>query len=101
MKTFIELIKRGAADRQIVLVNTARALKYLEDYSTRQSQLFPVLEQYHKVPDQLEGLKSEFQFLKEATYRDITNLQQALNVQQAYTTTLCTHVNAILARVIN
>ena len=99
IKTFVELIKRGAADRQIVLVNTAWALKYLEDYGTRQSQLFTVLEQYYKVPDQLGDLKSEFWFLKEATSRNVTNLQQVLNVQQAYTTILCTHINAIFARV--
>ena len=37
--------------------------------------------------------------MKESTSRNITNLQQALNVQQAYTTALCTHINAILARV--
>ena len=34
--------------------------------------------------------------MKEATSRNITNLQQVLNVQQSYTTTLCTHINAIL-----
>ena len=37
--------------------------------------------------------------MKEATSRNVTNLQQALNVQQAYTTTLCAHINTILARV--
>ena len=37
--------------------------------------------------------------MKEATSRNVTNLQQALNVQQVYTTTLCTHINAILTRV--
>ena len=30
IQTFVELIKRNIADRQIVLVNTAQALKYLE-----------------------------------------------------------------------
>ena len=36
IKKFIEIIKRSATDRQIVLVNTARALKYLEDFGQRQ-----------------------------------------------------------------
>ena len=44
VQTFVELIKRNTADKQIVLVNTARALKYLEDYGQRQFQLFTVLE---------------------------------------------------------
>ena len=42
-KTFVE-IKQSTTDRQIVLVNMARALKYLEDFGQRQSQLFTVLE---------------------------------------------------------
>ena len=32
IKTFIEIIKHCATDHQIVLVNTTRALKYLEDF---------------------------------------------------------------------
>ena len=44
IQTFVELIKRNTADKQIVLVNMAQALKYLEAYGQRQSQLFTVLE---------------------------------------------------------
>ena len=54
IKTFVKIVKRRATDRQIVLVNIARALKYLEDFGQRQSQLFTVLEKYHLVPDSLE-----------------------------------------------
>ena len=43
IKTFVEIVKRSATDRQIILVNTARALKYLEDFGQRQSQLVTVL----------------------------------------------------------
>ena len=81
-----------------MLVNTARALKYLESNGQRQSQLFTVLEKYHQVPDGLEDLKSQFSFLKEATSRNIENLQQAITVQQTFTTSLCGHVNIILSR---
>ena len=95
IQTFVELIKRNAVNRQIVLVNTARALQYLEAYGQRQSQLFTVLEKYHQVPDSLEDLKSQFHFLKEATSRNVENLQQAINLQQTYTTTLCSHINVI------
>ena len=35
IKTFIEIIKWSATDRQILLVNTSRALKYLEDFGQR------------------------------------------------------------------
>ena len=98
IQTFIEIIKQNASNRQIVLVNTARALKYLESYGQRQSQLFTVLEKYHQVPDGLEDLKSQFSFLKEATSRNVENLQQAITVQQTYTTNLCGHFNVILSR---
>ena len=63
IQTFVEIIKRNTSDRQIVLVNTARALKYLEAYGQRQSQLFTVLEKYHQVPNSREDLKSQFHFL--------------------------------------
>ena len=84
IKTFVKIIKRSATDRQIILVNIARALKYLEDFRQRQSQLFTVLEKYHLVPDSLENLQSQFNFLKEATSRNIENLQQAITVQQTH-----------------
>ena len=80
-------------------MNTARALKYLESCGQRQSQLFTVLEKYHQVPDGLEDLKSQFSFLKEATSRNVENLQQAITAQQTYTTNLCGHFNVILSRI--
>ena len=42
IKTFMEIIKWSVTDCQIVCINTARALKYLEDFGQRQSQLFTV-----------------------------------------------------------
>ena len=44
-------------------------------------------------------MKSQFSFLKEATSRNVENLQQAITVQQTYTTNLCGHVNVILSRI--
>ena len=99
IQTFVELIKRNTANKQIVLVNTARALKYLGADGQRQSQLFTVSEKYHQVPNSLEDLKSHFHFLKEETSRNVENLQQALNLQQTYTTTLCSHLNVIFSRI--
>ena len=58
-----------------------------------------VLEKYHQVPNGLEDLKSHFHFLKEATSRNVQNLQQALNLQQTYTTASCSHVNVIFSRI--
>ena len=96
MKTFVKIIKWSATDRQTVLVNTARALKYLEDFGQRQSQLFTVLEKYHLVLDSLENLQLQFSFLKQATSKNAENLQQAITVQQTFTVNLCTYINNIL-----
>ena len=74
IKTFIEIIKCSATDHQIVLVNTARAVKYLKDFSEQQSQLFTVLEKYHFLPDNLENLQLQFGFMKKATSNNIEHL---------------------------
>ena len=82
IKTFIEIIKWSTTDRQIVLVNMARALKYSEDFGQRQSQLFTICEKYHLLPDNLENLQSQFGFLKQATSKNVKTLQPTINVQQ-------------------
>ena len=61
-------------------------------------QLFTVLEKYHQVPDNLEDLKAQFNLLREATSRNVENLQQVINLQQMYTTALCGHINIIFSR---
>ena len=99
IKTFVEIIKCSATDHQIVLVNTAGALKYLEDFGEQQSQLFTVLEKYHLLPDNLENLQSQLGFLKKATSKNIEQIQQAISVQQNCTATLCTYINKILPRI--
>ena len=99
IKTFVEIVKHSASDHQIVLVNTARALKYLEDFSEQQSQLFTVLEKYHLLPNSLENLQLQFGFLKKATLKNIKHLQQAISAQQNCTGTICTYINNILPRI--
>ena len=96
IKIFVEIVKCSATDCQIVLINTARALKYLEDFSERQSQLFTVLEKYHLLPNNFENLQLQFGFLKKATLKNIEHLQQAISVQQNCSTTICTYINNIL-----
>ena len=96
IKAFVEIIKRSATDHQIVLVNMARTLKHLKDFGKRQSQLFKVLEKYHLLPDNFKYLQSQFGFLKQATSKNIEHLQQAINVQQTCTATVCMYINSIL-----
>ena len=40
MEPFVLIIKRQFADHQLLLVNTAHCLKFLEEYIDRQSQIY-------------------------------------------------------------
>ena len=91
IKTFILLIKRQFADRQTLLVNTTHSLKFLKEYTNRQTQVWKVLQKYHNLPDEVDDLHShfesfkstietDFKHLKEATSRNIQNIQTSLNI---------------------
>ena len=41
------------------------------------------------------NIEKEFAFLKEATHKNVENFQSSLNLQQMYSTALCSHVNNI------
>ena len=102
IKTLTQLLKSSFNDRQLVLVNTVRALKFLESYASRQSKLWKVLSKYDTLPDHFNDLQTmlqtEFSLLKKATSKNIENLQEAVNLQQTYTTSLCSHINTIYAK---
>ena len=102
IKTLTHLLKCNFTDRQTVLVNTARALKFLESYGDRQAKLWKVLTKYDKLPDHFHDLQTtlqtEFACLKKASSKNIDQFQEAINLQQTYTTSLCSHVNTIYAK---
>ena len=99
IKTLTQLLKGSFNDRQIIIVNMARALKFLESYGNRQTKLWKVLSKYDKLPDHFHDLQTtlqtEFNLLKKATLNNLENLHDAINLQQMYTTSLCSHVNTI------
>ena len=71
IKILTHLLKNSCHDRQLVLVNSARMLKFLESYAARQAKLWKVLSKYHHLPDHFHDLKTtlqaEFDLLKKAT----------------------------------
>ena len=106
IKTFVFLIKRQFADRQTLLINTTHSLKFLEEYTNRQAQIWKVLQKYHNLPDDVEDLHSHFdsfksiietnfKHLKEAMSHNMQNIQTSLGIQQTYSSTLCSHINNI------
>ena len=104
IKTLTQLLKGSLNNRQIVLVNTARALKFLESHGKRQTKLWKVLSKYDKLPDHFHdlqtALQTEFNLLKKATSKNVKNLHDAINLQQTYTTSLCSHVNTIYTKLV-
>ena len=104
IETFVTLLKRQFTDRQLLLVNTTRRLKFLEDYADCQGQIWKIFQKHQTIPDDIQdlhfyiddfknGIEKEFAFLKEATHKNIENFQSSLSLQQTYS--LCSHVNNI------
>ena len=109
IETFVSIIKRQFTDRQTLLVNTAHSLKFLEEYSDRQAQIWKIFHKHHNIPDDVEDLhlhfdcfktsiKTKFKHLKEATSRNVQNIQTSLSIQQTYSSTLCSHINNIYSK---
>ena len=111
IETFVSIIKRQFADRQLLLVNTAHCLKFLEEYSDRQAQIWKISHKHHNIPDNLEdlhlhfddfktSLETDFKHLKEVTFHNIQNIQMSLNLQQTYSSSLCSHINNIYSKLL-
>ena len=61
-----------------------------------------MLSKYHSFLDHFHDLKTtlqaEFDLLKKATSKNVQNIQEAVQSQQAYTTALCDHINSPYAK---
>ena len=110
IETFVALLKWQFADRQLLLVNTARSLKFLEEYADRQALIWQIFRKHKNIPDDIHDLhlhiddfetniEKEFNFLKEATRKNVKNFQTSLNLQQTYSGALCSHVNNIYHKI--
>ena len=104
IETFVALLKCQFTDRQLLLVNTAKSLKFLEDYVDRQALIWKIFKRQETIPDDIQDLhfhiddfksniEKEFAFPKEATHKNVENFQSSLNLQQKYSAALCSHVN--------
>ena len=106
IETFIVILKCQFADRQLLLVNTTKSLKFLEEYTDHQAQIWKIFQKHQTIPDDIQdlhfhfddfknGIEKEFALLKEATRKNVENFQSSLSLQQTYCTSLCSHVNNI------
>ena len=110
IETFVLLLKRQFADRQLLLVNTTRSLKFLEEYANRQALIWKIFSKHENIPDDISDLhlhiddfkiniQKEFNFLKEATHKNVENFQTSLNLQQTYSVALGSHINNIYHKI--
>ena len=111
IETFISILKCQFADRQLLLVNTARSLKFLEEYTDHQAQIWKIFQKHQTIPEDFHDLhlhfddfknsiEKEFAFLKEAISKNVGNFQTSLNLQQTSSTSLCSHVNNIYNKLV-
>ena len=105
IETFVALLKWQFADRQLLLVNTARSLKLLEEYTDRQALIWQFFRKHKNIPDDIYDLhlhiddfktniEKEFNFLKEVTCKNVENFQTSLK-----RVALCSHVNNIYHKI--
>ena len=110
IETFVLLLKKQFANRQLLLINTTRSLKFLEEYAYRQALIWKIFSKHQNIPDDISNLhlhiddfksnvQKEFNFLKEATRRNIDNFQASLSSQQTYSVPLGSHKNNIYHKI--
>ena len=82
----------------------------MEEYADRQVLIWQIFRKHKNIPDDIHDLylhiddfksniKKEFNFLKEATHKNVENFQTSLNLQQTYSAALCSHVNNIYHKI--
>ena len=111
IKAFVALLKWQFVDRQLLLVNIARSLKFLKKYADRQALIWKIFQRHENIPDDIQDLhfhiddfktniEKEFALLKEATRKNVENFQSSLNLQQTYSVALCSHINNIYNKLV-
>ena len=106
IETFVSILKCQFADHQLLLVNTAQSLKFLEEYADRKAQIWKIFQKCQTIVEDFQDLhlhlddfknsiEKDFAFMKEATSRNVENFLTFLNLQQTYSASLCLHVNNI------
>ena len=56
IETFVTLLKCQFTDRQLLLVNTTRSLKFLKDYVDHQGQIWKIFQKHQMIPDDIQDL---------------------------------------------
>ena len=76
IKTFVALLKHQFADKQLLLVNTARSLTFLEQYTDRQALIWKIFQKHENIPDNIQDLHFHIDNFK-------TNIKNVENFQSS------------------
>ena len=60
IETFISILKCQFADHQLLLVNTARSLKFIEQYADHQAQIWKIFQKDQTIPEDIQDLHFHF-----------------------------------------
>ena len=102
IQTLTRLMKNSFHDRQLVLVNTARALKFSKHMPhnkpscgkcSQSTTIFQTIFTTKKTT-----LQTEFDLLKTATSKNIQNIFEMVQSQQAHITVLSGHINTLYTK---
>ena len=85
-------------------------MKFLEEYTDRQALIWKIFSKHQNIPDEISDLhlhiddfkgniQKDFNFLKEASHKNIENFQASLSSQQTYSVALGSHINNIYHKI--
>ena len=85
-------------------------MKFLEEYADRQALIWKIFSKHQNTPDKISylhlhiddfkgNIQKDFNFLKEATSKNIENFQASLSSQQTYSAALGSHINNIYHKI--
>ena len=72
IETFVTLLKCQFTDRQLLLMNTARSLKFLEDYADHQGQICKIFQKHQTIPDDIQDLHFHIDDFKNSIEKEFT-----------------------------
>ena len=70
------LLKCQLADRQLLLVNTARSLKFLEEYADQQALIWKIFQRHENIPDNIQDLHLHIDDFKTNIEKNLISLKR-------------------------
>ena len=76
IEAFVALLKWQFADRQLLLVNMARSLKFLEEYPDRQALIWQFFRKHKNIPDDIHDLHLHIDDFKLTSKKSLISLKR-------------------------